>query len=412
MRIAFIVTSFPELSTTFILNQITGLIDRGHEVDIYGDRPGNVRAMHPDVERYRLLERTYCPRMPRSYALRMLKGVGLFASTLPRAPLAALRSLNVVRFRQLAACVVLLYGMQPLLRRKPYDVIHCHFGPNGLKGVFFRESGLISGKLLTSFHGYDVSTYPRIYGGGVYRPLFETGDLYTANTRFAASRAVQLGCPPERIAILPESLDIGRFSFAERRLAPREEIRILTVARLVEVKGVEYGIRAVAQLAPRHPALRYQVAGDGPLRQSLEALARRLNVADRVEFLGGQPYDRLVEFYARAHIFLLPGVVARNGSVEAQGLVLAEAQASGLPVLATQAGGIPESVLDGQSAILVPPRDVDALADRLAYLIEHPDLWPTMGRAGRAYVEERYDIDRLNDRLVEIYKAVLAGQSP
>ena len=85
------------------------------------------------------------------------------------------------------------------------------------------------------------------------------------------------------------------------------------------------------------------------------------------------------------------------------------AQASGMPVIATRVGGIPETVRDGQSAFLVPPRDVDALADRLGHLIEHPELWPAMGRAGRAYVEGPYGIDKLNDRLVEIYRSVLVG---
>ena len=80
MRIAFIVTSFPTLSTTFILNQITGLLDRGHEIDIYAERFGDLKRKHPDVERYRLLARTHCPRMPRNLLLRMLKGPGLLVT--------------------------------------------------------------------------------------------------------------------------------------------------------------------------------------------------------------------------------------------------------------------------------------------------------------------------------------------
>ena len=75
----------------------------------------------------------------------------------------------------------------------------------------------------------------------------------------------------------------------------------------------------------------------------------------------------------------------------------------GLPVIGTQHGGIPELIEDGVSGFLVPERDVDHLVEKLAYLIEHPEVWLAMGQAGRAYVEEHYDINKLNDQLVEIY---------
>ena len=83
-----------------------------------------------------------------------------------------------------------------------------------------------------------------------------------------------------------------------------------------------------------------------------------------------------------------------------------EAQAAGIPVVSTQLGGIPESVLDGKSGFLVPQRDVDALAEKLCYLIEHPELWAQMGRAGYAHVKANYDINKLNDRLIEIFQDV------
>jgi len=79
-----------------------------------------------------------------------------------------------------------------------------------------------------------------------------------------------------------------------------------------------------------------------------------------------------------------------------------------LPVVASNVGSIDKMVNNGASGFLVPERDVDALAEKLIYLIEHPEIWPEMGRAGRAYVEANYDINKLNDRLVEIYKEVLS----
>jgi colanic acid/amylovoran biosynthesis glycosyltransferase len=89
-----------------------------------------------------------------------------------------------------------------------------------------------------------------------------------------------------------------------------------------------------------------------------------------------------------------------------------EALARGLPVVSTLHSGIPEAVLNGESGFLVHERDVDALAEKLDYLIEHPQLRPEMGRKGRKYVEEHYDLDKLNDRLVEIYRRLLEGKLP
>jgi colanic acid/amylovoran biosynthesis glycosyltransferase len=412
MKIAFIVTGFPALSETFVLNQITGLIDRGHEVDIYAGRKGQIDRVHPDVEHYRLLERAYYPRIPRNFLLHKAKGAALFMQCMTKGPVIALHSLSTFGYRQLAACLVLARGLRALLRRRSYDIIHCHFGPNGVKGIFYREKGLLDGKLLTTFHGYDVSTYPRRYGSACYKPLFEQGDFFTANTTYTAERMMQLGCPKHRIVKLPVGVDLGRFTFAEHTLKQGEEVRVLTIGRLLEVKGIEYGIRAIAQVAADYPNIRYDIVGEGRLRKRLVRLAQSLGIAERIRFHGAQTQDRVLELYAQAHIFMLPSVVAKSGAQEGQGLVLLEAQAAGIPVISTRVGGIPETVLDGQSGFLVPQRDANALADRLSYLIAHADQWPRMGRAGRDYVERHYDLANLNDRLVEIYRALLAGTIP
>ena len=129
-----------------------------------------------------------------------------------------------------------------------------------------------------------------------------------------------------------------------------------------------------------------------------------------VKFLGAVEQNEVLNLYQKAHIFILPSVTASNGDREGQALVLQEAQATGLPVVSTLHNGIPEGVLDGKSGFLVPERDVNALAERLNYLIEHPELWPKMGFAGRKFVEEKYDIKKLTQQLVEIYQNLIKGK--
>ena len=408
MRIAFLLDQFPSLSETFILNQITGLIARGHEVDIYPDNANNLDPITPEASRYQFRKRTYLVEYPSSRSRRILKGAVLLLGNFYKNPVVVLRSLNIFKYNfsnngEQAAMLKLLYSSIPFLERQSYDVIHCHYGRNGIRGVLLRELGALTGKIITTFHGYDINSYPRQYGANIYKNLFQDGDLYTANTTFTAAQAVALGCPENKILILPVGVDISKYCFRERKVLDEEKVNILTVARLVEKKGIEYSLRAFAKVAQKYANIKYQIVGEGPLRESLERSIAELGLGDRVKLLGAKTQEELLEIYAQSHIFVLSSVTAANGDKEGQGLVLQEAQATGLPVLSTLHNGIPDGVLDGRSGFLVPERDVDALAEKLEYLIAHPERWSEMGRAGRDYVEECYDINKLNDRLVEIY---------
>jgi hypothetical protein len=184
LSIAVLVWQFPVLSETFILNQITGLIDRGHNVDIYGlgacpPRPSKV---HPDVENYGLLDRVvYIPWVPSNYLVRVLRAVKLLALGLRKDPMVMLRFLNIPRYGKHAASLRLLYGALLFLGRKPYDIIHCQFGPLGLEAAFLRDIGALKGKLVTSFRGYDISRYVKQHGGQIYGDLFARGDLFLPN---------------------------------------------------------------------------------------------------------------------------------------------------------------------------------------------------------------------------------------
>jgi len=405
MKIAFIVSAFPVLSETFILNQITGLIDLGHEVDIFASSKPNEKKIHSDVKKYNLINKTHYFHIPKTRKKRIMYAFKIFLKNFYKKPLVLLKALNFFKYGSFYNVLNNLFYLAPFLN-KDYDIIHCHFGPNGIIGVHLKEIG-IPGKYLTSFHGYDVNSYPKIMGKNVYNVLFKNGDLFTANTNFTRQQVVKLGCDEEKIIILPVGLRVEKFKFSTRKIQPREPIKILTVGRLVEKKGHEYAIKAIAKIVKKHKNIKYIVAGDGPLRTNLENLALKLGIMNHVEFLGAVEQNKVLNLYQQAHIFILPSVTASNGDREGQALVLQEAQATGLPVVSTLHNGIPEGVLDGKSGFLVPERDVDALAEKLEYLIEHPEIWPKMGRYGRKFVEEHYDIKKLNKRLIEIYQNLL-----
>jgi colanic acid/amylovoran biosynthesis glycosyltransferase len=411
MKIAFFVNEFPVISETFVLNQIVGLIRRGHEVDIYArwlNASGN-SDRHSDVERFNLLDRARFYPTPERRIARLASAVRRSARWGWRRPYITLDSLNVLRYGRSALNLTLLHEVLPALDSpRTYDVIHCHYGPNGRQAVAWRFFGALRGPIITTFHGYDVNKLPRIEGPQLYRQLFDEGELFTVGSEFLEERVVKLGAPPDRIVKLPMGIDLFRFPFVEHRKKPDDELRLLTVARLVEVKGIEYALRAVSSLRCKNSRILYQIVGDGPLRGELEELVDRLRLTDRVEFLGALPQEFLGELYRGAHIFLLPSVVTSAGEEETQSLVLAEAQASGLPVIATRIGGIPESMREGESGLLVRPRDPGALAHAIEQLAQRPETWGQMGRIGRAHVESRFDLEKLNDQLVDLYHRVAA----
>lgn len=414
MKIAFFVGAFPGLSETFILDQITGLLDQGHEVDVYG-WPSEDAQSHDDVAEYGLIERTYtAPALPDSYVKRAVKGMGVLGGLLIEAP-EVIRTLNVLHYGRLAASLRLLYASTPhvLRQKKEYDMAHCHFGQNGILALALRELDFLRAKrVLTTFHGHDVYVDVPRYSSWLRRLLFEQGDGFTVNSKYTARSVLELGGAEEKIQILPVGLDVESFSYQARSREDESPLRVLTVGRLVEKKGIQYAIRALARLSP-DLSFEYRIVGGGPRRDELEALVQNLGLDGKVSFLGALSKEEVHKQYQWAHIFTLPSVTAADGDREGQGLVLQEAQACGLPVVATRHNGFPEGVQEGESAILVPERDVSALADALESLSKQEDRWEEIGRCGRAFVQNRYDIEALNERLVNIYRELLSrGDEP
>ncbi len=401
MRIAVVTGRFPAWSVTFILDQITYALDHGCDVHVYASGPGE-GAEHPEVHEYGLGSRIhYLPRSRQDMG-RWRRGAAVWARIL-RHPRTSLFTLPHVHSRGE------LEDISGFLPHARFDVVHCHFASNAARILPALRSGVLRGKLLTTFHGYDV-LHAR---PGAYPELFSSNAYYTANTNFLKRRAVELGAPEERIVRFPMGVRTQTFRPRARasETAGTSGLRLLTVARLVEFKGIEYGLRAFAQLRQEFPDCHYEIVGDGPLRVSLESLARELGVADYVHFMGAVARDGVLDAFARADVFVLPGVIDSRGQCEAQGVVLTEAQACSVPVVASRVGGIPEAVGEA-SATLVEPRNVPELVRELSALLRDPARRAAMAEAGPVFVAKSFDQDRLNAHLLAIYEAVAAGETP
>lgn len=402
MKIAFILPTFPVISETFILNQITWLLDHGHHVDIFAKKHSGERTVHKDVERYRLMERTYYYwQVPSNKVKRLRSALEIICRHGARHPIGILRTFNAVKYGKLALTLGLLHRIGRFLN--DYDIVQCHFGTAGNWGVFLKEFG-VQAKVVTTFHGFDIRLGLK-RGGHIYQDLFEKGDCFISISDYNFQSLRQLGLSKEKIVSLPIGIDLNKFPVkADKPIwKPDELCRIVTVARLVEEKGLRYGIEAVHQLRQLRPKVRmqYTIIGEGPLRGELEALVETLRLDANVRFLGALEQKDIIQELLQSHCFLFPSIA------EALPVALMEAQAIGLPVIATRVGSVDQIVADGQSGFLVPSRSAESLAERCAYLLDHPGTWSEMGSRGREVIAQQYDVNNLNHQLMGLYQRLL-----
>jgi colanic acid/amylovoran biosynthesis glycosyltransferase len=408
MKIAFIVSYFPALSETFILRQITGLLDLGHDVEIFALNNAHEKKVHFEIQRYGLKERVnyfFDNNVESTRVKRILKAAYSIVANFRKGPVKILKALNIFKYGE-NALSLLLFNATVCFLDKKFDIIHCHFGPNGIIGAQLRDIG-ISGKLITTFYGSDLTSFIHNNRKDIYKKLFINGDIFLPICNYFKKILLGLGCDKKKIIIHHLGADIQNFPFTPKSINNREVIKFLTISRLVEKKGVEYTLFALSRLLEEHKKIKYLIAGDGPLRDQLEKLSIELNLAEYVEFMGAVNDEEVKTLLQEAHVFVLPSITAQDGEQEGTPTVLVEAQACGLPVISTFHSGIPEMIVDGSSGFLVPEKNIDALAEKIEYFIDHPEAMLEMGSYGRKLVDDNFNVRKLNQKLVDIYSQLV-----
>ena len=409
LRIALLLDNYPAISETFIDNQILSLIDRGLDVTIlsFGRGTPDTSGLHEATRRILAAARVIRVTVPRPKAGRALDLLYLLAH-----PIASLRILigalrggalpSPYDFIRLVMAAVGLRG-----QACGFDDVFCHFAPNGQFGTWLRDLGLIQGRLVTFFHGYDFSERVQAHGPDLYRRLFQHGDLFIANTNYTRRRILEIGAPEAQTVRLPVGLYPDRFPCRARTGTAGGPVRFLSIGRLVEKKGHVYAVEALALVRAAGIDASLAIIGEGPTRPALEAAIARLGLGEHVHLLGRRTQEEVARLADAADIFVLASTSAASGDVEGQGLVLQEAQALGLPVIASNHNGFPEGLIEGETGLLVAERDPAALAAAMIELSYRPERWAPMGTAGSRWVRQHFDQAHLTDQLL-----VLLGEVP
>lgn len=378
MKACYVLLRYPVLSETFVQDEIDALAEAGHDV------------FTVSVEGPEGADLALGTRRARSFwaALRVL-------SLAFRAPAAVAKvmtrpSLSFgLRLKVLAAAEE--------ARRRRVDTVHAHFAYRNADAAELIGIALGTGHSIT-VHAHDIFVENR----HLSRRLGAARTVVTVcmyNRDYIASRYPEV---TGKMTVIPCSTRIQ--AGPEEQAADHEIPLVLSVGRLVEKKGFDDLLHAVAL---QGPGSRLVIIGDGPLRQDLEALIEELGISDRVRMLGSLDHESTLTWFTRADVFVLACKVARDGDRDSMPVVTKEAMAAGLPVVSTREVGVPEMVDDLKTGLLVPPSDPQALAAALGRLLGDPAMRREMGRLAQQVIEERFD---LREQAVAVANAIGAGR--
>jgi glycosyltransferase involved in cell wall biosynthesis len=258
---------------------------------------------------------------------------------------------------------------------------------------------------IVSFHGADVTVD---MNKPAYREatqqMLEAVKLVLVRSESLRRAVADLGCDPEKTEIQRTGIPLEEFPFRERNFVAAEtEWRFVQAGRLIEKKGLPVTLRAFAVFLGKHPNATLTIAGEGPMLDELQGLARELNIDARISFTGFISQEQLRETYYRSHIFLHPSQTGHDGNQEGIPNSMLEAMASGLPAFAAQHGGIPEAIENGVSGVLVPERDHKELAQVLLDSTQDPVFLSRIARSGAEVVRRTFDLHSQAQRLEDIY---------
>jgi len=413
-RVGYFIWQYPVLSQTFVQREVEALGKSGHSVFVVSDIPADSDSGGA------FISSAPCLQLMEITTLRRYKKQFLFAH-----PLLYLRLFIYVFCHDYHGnkCLKLdkrlfskAIALAAVLQERGISHVHSPWADN------CALIGLLASRLLGITYSVQARAHDihrKTYLVGLAEKL-NNADFIITNTEYNAShiKSVIGAEGADKLRVVYNGLNLAQFQPDRKERIPSPVPRILSVARLIEQKGLTYLLKACEILKDQGCAFTCEIVGgpETPLFMNhyvaLKKLHRRLQLEDRVFFLGSQPFERVLEKYREADVFVLPSVIAEDGSRDITPNVLIEAMAMKLPVISTTVTGIPEIVENGVSGFLVPPRDESALADAVHKLIHDEPLRKELGENARKRIEERFDVNKNIHRYIDLFSVKSAGCNP
>lgn len=399
MKVAYLMSRYPKITETFILNEVIALEKIGLDISLFPLQREKAKVIHPKA--LSLMPKvTFTPLLSIeifvNFCLMCLKHPVKMVSTF----------FNIIRYN--LGCSNFLLGaiaffpkavyLSTLFKQQGFTHIHAHFAnhPTMVAYVINQLSGI--GYSFTA-HGSDIHKrqhmLPEKFNAAKFAVM-----ISQYNERFFYTRTGLLH--NDKLQIVRCGVDTQLFT--PKIHTNNDVTQILCVASLREVKGHCYLIEACAQLKSQEIPFHLTLIGDGPMRGALEAQISQLNLENEVTLLGAQPQQKILESLAISDIFTLTSFQTASGNREGIPVVIMEAMACGLPVVASDVSGIPELVNDGKTGLLCETQNPKSIAEKLSILCSDSETRGTMGMAGRAFVEQEFDLVKNAYKLAKLFK--------
>lgn len=395
--VAYIMKRYPRLTETFILNEIRAMERLGADLRIFSLLPPEPPPHHPMVAEVRAPVRAVPMAgawvdLLRAHAAAIRAAPLRYAGAFGRAAWWSVQSptpLSVWKQFTRAGFVA------TACRRDGIRHIHAHFA--NAPAAVARFASLMSG-IPFSFtaHAKDLYLTPKEVISRRARAASFVATCTGYNAQYL--RDLLGTAESHKINLVYHGIDLTHFS-ARAAIGAAPMPLILSVGRLVPKKGHDDLIEACALLRDAGVAFRCMIVGAGPLHAELSALIERHDLAGTVTLEGAMTHAALIDLYRHATLFALAPRIADDGDRDGIPNVIAEAMAIGVPVVSTDVSGIPEVVRDGETGLLVPPRDARALADAMGRLLADLDQAEALATAARALLERDFDLWTTTTRL-------------
>ncbi len=402
LHVGYILKQYPRLSETFVLNEILGVEQADVQVSIFSLRHATEGRFHPDIASVRG-DVHYLPTADKAAFLSAVRALPALNTDRLAAVLEFVDLLPADRRARLLLDAV---DVADRVRVTGIDHLHAHF-----LTIAAHTAHIVH--LLTGVP-YTVTAHAK----DIYRHTVDWS-LAQRVARDAAAVITVCDANLEHLVMrLGPDVTVRRIynglgpQPSPADLSTRTRHLVVGVGRLVEKKGFDLLLRAVARLAPDLEELRCVLVGDGDQRCALETLACRLGIDDRVCFTGPLSQPQVATWLRRAHLMAAPCRVGDDGNQDALPTVLLEALGAGLPAVTTPIAGIPEIIEHGVEGLIIGEDDGDMLAVALAGLMSDDATWTAMSDCGPRKLAEKFDRESTIRDLVGVFEAATAGSRP
>jgi colanic acid/amylovoran biosynthesis glycosyltransferase len=407
LRILYVVTSFPSTTETFIATQIADMLDRGHDCTIFAYNPSNDNIRHQLISDYKLEQKTITHFKNADSRWGMVKGLLRFFKTYATQINYNLffSLFNPFTFQAKAAHRKLYWDLPVFLLQKKYDVIHCHFGFNGVKVARLKKAGILTNeRCIVSFHGSDLTPSKVTDYKLLYYDLFSYFDAFTVNTPYLKEILAQVAPNLKDIYVIP----VG---FHENYLKPylnlpkNELFTIVFCGRFMALKGPDKALTILTELVQQGiDAIQLVMIGEGEELSNLKKQAKELGIEKHLKWMGALTQEAVFTQMSKAHVFLYPGrTEPETGRAETQGLVIQEAQYLKLPVVVADVGGVSYGLQDTVTGFSVAEDNLDLFVEKILFLYRYPDLSDRMGIKGHKLAKSIYECKILGEMFVDFY---------